>query len=140
MGIQSINEPGSGHTWSVTPQSINEPPDYSAMVDPPVIELITPDHCAIGEGDFTLFVTGTGFYPGSVINFAEHDEPTTLNEDGTLSTVVKPSLWTSAVKVFVYVRNGEVHSNFVPFIFGEAGGAEEDEYKSMHPRRKAKHK
>lgn len=136
MGIESINDPGSGHTWSLTPESINEKPDYAEMYDPPVIESLNPDSCTIGGEDFTLFITGTGFYPGSVINFAEHDEPTTLNEDGTLSTGIKPSLWAEPVEVLVYIRNGPVYSNFVPFTFADvARDVARDEYQPTHRRR-----
>jgi hypothetical protein len=118
MGIVSINEP-DGHTWSLTPESINEPPDYGEMVDPPAIDALTPGACLIGDADFTLYVSGTGLYQGSVINFAGHDEPTTLNEDGTLSTGVKPALWVNPVTVQVYVRNGPVLSNELPFTFSD---------------------
>lgn len=143
MGIQSINEPGSGHTWSLTPQSLNEPPDYSAMVEPPAITGLTPGACVIGDADFTLHVEGTGFYPGSVINFAEHDEPTTLNEDGTLSTGVKPSLWVTPVDVQVYVRNGAVFSNAVSFTFGGGvaarQGDDDDEFQPTHRTKRKRH-
>jgi hypothetical protein len=55
-----------------------------------------------------------------VIFFAGHDEPTTLNEDGTLSTGVKPSLWGAPVVVTCYVRNGTLASNGLIFTFAEA--------------------
>jgi hypothetical protein len=130
MGIISINEPlGPGRTTMLTPQSINEPVDLE-MPDPPVITALVPDSCAIGDPDFTLDVEGTGFYPQSVIHFAGHDEPTTYN-DGTLSTGVKPSLWTSPVVVQCQVRNGETMSNAVDFTFSDitatAEGADPDE-------------
>jgi hypothetical protein len=71
----------------------------------------------IGDADFTLFVHGTNFFPGSIIHFAGHDEPSTLNVDGTLSTGVKPSLWASPVVVEVKVRNGSLTSTPLPFEF-----------------------
>ena len=88
-----------------------EPPD------PPVITAITPETCVMGDPDFMLYVSGTGFYAASVIFFAGYDEPTTLNEDGTLSAGVYPSRWYSPVTVQCQVRNGEVLSNAVDFTF-----------------------
>ena len=54
---------------------------------------------------------------GNVIHFAGHDEPSTLNVDGTLSTGVKPALWASPVVVEVKVRNGSLTSVPLPFEF-----------------------
>ncbi len=141
MGIPSINEPGSGHTWSLGPESINEPPNYSAMEEPPAITALTPDSCVIGDADFTLYISGTGFYPDSVINFAEHDEPTTLNRDRTLSTGVKPSLWGSPVVVQVYVRNGPVFSNAVMFSFNDVAQrqSDDDEFEPTHRTKRKRH-
>lgn len=115
MGIQSINEPGSGRTWMVMPMSINEP--LQPMPNPPSISSLTPSSCNCGDPDFTLVVSGTGFYPGSTIVFSGNDEPTTLNGDGTLSTIVKPSLWINPDTVDVQVRNATVVSNTVEFTF-----------------------
>jgi hypothetical protein len=115
MGIDSINEPGQ-RTSMLTPVSINEGPQFPVDAAPPAIEGIAPETCVIGDADFPLVITGTGFYPGSVINFAGHDEPTTF-EDGTLSTGVKPSLWGSPATVQVQVHNGAVTSNAVDFTF-----------------------
>lgn len=121
MGIESINEPGTSRITMVTPVSINEPPHLPADAIAPVIEGIAPETCVIGDADFTLVVTGENFFPGSIIHFAGHDEPTTQNEDGTLSTGVKPSLWQSPVTVQCQVRNGSLMSNAVDFTFDPAG-------------------
>ena len=51
----------------------------------PTISALEPDTCAIGDPDFDLHVTGENFTTASIIYFAGHDEPTTLNEDGTVS-------------------------------------------------------
>ena len=79
------------------PTSINEPhtPAFEEVSGAvmPTITALEPATCAIGSDDFDLHVTGEGFGPESIIYFAGYDEPTTLNEDGTLSTGVKPSLW-----------------------------------------------
>src|SRR5262252_9473966 len=104
--FKSINEPDDIAHRTIHP-SINEPPEVSDL-KPPVIDAIEPPSCAVGDPDFTLVVHGSGFYPKvSVIHFAGHDEPTTFNEDGTLSTGVKPSLWTDPVTVQCSVRNGD---------------------------------
>ena len=124
MGIKSINEPeGPGHDTMVLPVSINEPPQLPEGFGVPVIDALDPASCAVGDPDFTLKISGTEFYAGSVINFAGHDEPTTLNEDGTLSTGVKPSLWIDPVIVPVIVRNLDKTSNEVEFTFGPTSEA-----------------
>jgi hypothetical protein len=115
------------------PTSINEPQtpafeEVSGAVAP-VLTALTPDYCAIGDADFQLHVTGEGFSADSVIFFAGHDEPTTLNEDGTVSTGVKPSLWGAPAVVQVYVRNGTKHSNALEFTF--AAPAEDTEARSV---------
>jgi hypothetical protein len=108
-------------------QSINEPQtpafDQIAGAVKPTITAITPDTCAIGDADFTLDITGTGFGPDSIIYFAGHDEPTEFDGADTVSTGVKPSLWGSPATVKVYVHNGTLHSDPVDFTFTEAGGA-----------------
>jgi hypothetical protein len=119
MGIKSINEPdGPGRETMVTPVSINEPPKLPEGFGVPVIGALDPESCAVGDPDFTLKILGAEFYAGSVINFAGHDEPTTLNADGTLSTGVKPSLWLNPVTVPVVVRNLDKTSNEAEFTFG----------------------
>jgi hypothetical protein len=96
-------------------QSINEPQtpafDQIAGAVKPTITAITPDTCAIGDADFTLDITGTGFGPDTIIFFAGHDEPTEFDGADTVSTGVKPSLWGSPVTVKVYVHNGTLHSD-----------------------------
>jgi hypothetical protein len=82
----------------------------------PTVTALTPDSAESGGADFELVVEGTGFTNQSVIIFGVNDEPTTLREDGTLTTGVKPSLFAPAV-VPVSVRNGPAHSNAVDFTF-----------------------
>jgi hypothetical protein len=102
----------------ITPISINEPMEIPSQEDlTPVITALDPVACDIGDTDFTLFVSGEKFTAESVIFFAGHDEPTTLEEDGTLSTGVKPSLWEAAVVVECQVRNGQLYSEPVQFSF-----------------------
>ena len=120
--VKSINEPdGPGREWALQPMSINEPPVLPELPEgfgTPAISSLEPADCVIGGEDFTLVVSGTQFYPGSVIFFAGHDEPTTYDEDGaTLSTGVKPSLWANPVVVQVQVRNLDKWSEPVDFTF-----------------------
>lgn len=84
----------------------------------PGITSLAPSTAVHGTGaDFKLKVTGTDFKPYSVIYFAGHEEPTTLEPDGTLSTMVKPSLWGSAAVVQTQIRSGSQYSNAVNFTF-----------------------
>ena len=90
----------------------------------PVIESLEPEEIAIGGEDFTFYVQGQNFTDESVMSFAGHDEPTTLEADGRVSTIVKPSLWGGPDTVKVSVRNGNMTSNEMDFTFteAEAGG------------------
>jgi hypothetical protein len=132
MGIESINEPNSSRTWMVTPVSINEPPKMD-MPNPPHITSIAPTTAAIGDPSFTLVVTGTGFYPDSVIVFAGNDEPTTLQGDGTLTTDVNMAVWLGPDTLPVVVRNFNVVSNAVQFTF-TATAASTEQAPAKHAR------
>jgi hypothetical protein len=137
-----------------TGQSANHPsevfPDYELGDHPggdgstgsgetltPVIESIEPEEVAIGSDDIFFYVQGQNFTDESVMSFAGHDEPTTLEDDGRLSTIVKPSLWANPDTVKVSIRNGNMTSNEVDFAFtdAEAGGTS-----SRREREKSKHK
>lgn len=113
--FKSLNEPEDPSLPSRNVTSINEPPDGDNVE--PLIDTLEPASCVIGDADFTLYVHGDNFFPSSVISFAGHDEPTTLNEDGTLSTEVRPSLWLEPVVADVVVRNGSLESPAAEFAF-----------------------
>jgi hypothetical protein len=102
------NNPNKGN-------QVPPPPD-----EPPEITSLEPDNATIGSPSFTLYIHGTGFTPGSVIVFAGHDEPTTVDPDGVVSTGINMPLWTGPDKVDVYVRNGAARSNLMLFTFAEA--------------------
>jgi len=91
---------------------------------PPVVSGIEPSTAAIGDPSFDIKISGTGFLPDSVIVFAGQDEPTALNEDGTLSTGVNMSFWHGPDAVPVQVRNGNLVSEPVDFTFTAAPGGE----------------
>lgn len=115
MGIQSINESGSGRTWMVRPASINEPNIA------PVATSMTPDTAVLGAPDFDLVFTGSGFdRTHCFIAFAGQREPARFNEDGTIYTIVKPSLPWGAVTVEAAVYNGDAPSQFFDFTFTSA--------------------
>lgn len=126
-------------------QSINEPqtPAFDAVVGAvkPSITSLNPASVEVGGPDVRLYVTGEGFGPDTVIYFAGFDEPTTLEDDGTVSTGLKPSLWVDPVTVQVYVRNGTLHSDPVDFEFAAPAArkskrvVEEDDRKHTHHRR-----
>lgn len=130
--IKSINEPNTPtHETTLTPASINEPPRLPEWAkDEPVVSGLEPTECTLGDPDFTIYVSGSGFYEQSVIVFAGHDEPTTF-EDGKLSTGVNMAVWQGPDTVQVGVRNGPIMSNTMGFTFNaaapEAAGADPDE-------------
>jgi len=82
----------------------------------PQITALSPNTVESGADDIVMTVTGTGFDATSTIVFADLDEPTTLHDDGTLSTGVKPSLFAPAT-VKVAVRNGPARSTPTDFVF-----------------------
>jgi hypothetical protein len=148
--VKSINEPNAPTTPGVLGGSINEPFKIPEGADAPSIDSIEPTEATIGDPSFTLFITGSGFIPQSVINFAGQDEPTTLNEDGTLSTGINMDVWHGPDTLPVVVKNGPFTSNAVNFTFEAAAEAdaemadpddledeieaaeEEGDFKSMH--------
>jgi hypothetical protein len=115
------------------PQTVSLPLPEGVKVPVPSISSILPNECAIGDDDFTLDVSGENFFPDSVIWFAGHAEPTTYNEEEkTLSTGVKPSLWTEPAVVKCQVKNGPEASNEVDFTFNDVSGSR----MGTHPKRK----
>jgi hypothetical protein len=130
MAIQSINEPQ-------TPAF-----DHIAGSVKPSITAIDPASVEIGADNLTLTITGEGFGPDTVIYFASHDEPTTLEDDGTVSTGLKPSLWTAPATVQCYVRNGTLHSDPVDFEFTapavRSGEREREDDEDRHDKKKHK--
>jgi hypothetical protein len=88
--------------------------------NPPVLTSMTPTTAAIGDESFTLFISGENFFADSVIVFAGQDEPTALNEDGTLSTGVNMGVWHGPDVLPVMVRNGGMYSEPLEFTFTEA--------------------
>jgi len=93
---------------------------------PPVVSGVEPNTAAIGDPSFDIHVSGEGFLADSIIVFAGQDEPTTLNEDGTLSTGVNMGVWHGPDTLEVKVRNGKLYSEPVTFTFtGEAAPAPE---------------
>jgi hypothetical protein len=114
------------------PTSINEPstPAFEEVAGAvkPTITALMPDSCAVGDADVTLFISGEGFGENSTIFFAGHDEPTTLNEDGTVSTGVKPALWGAPVTVKVRVHNGTQSSNALDFTFAAAADRDVEDH------------
>jgi hypothetical protein len=132
MSVRSINEPQSSRLFNFSTPSINEPPTVPDIDAPaPVITTIEPTEATIGDASFTLYVTGENFFAGTVINFAGHDEPTTHNADGTVSTGVNMDVWHGADPgIVVFVHNGEKVSNEVIFAFHapeETGLADPDD-------------
>jgi hypothetical protein len=135
-----------------TSGSINEPPGSNTLpveegyVEPvPAITTMEPQEAEIGGADFKLVIGGDNIHGSTVIIFAGHDEPTTDNGDGTISTGVKPSLWTEPVVVPVKVRNGGVESEEMAFTFTAPAGTrhaehveldEDDDEKLPHHKRK----
>jgi len=85
----------------------------------PTLTSLSPNTAVLGDPDLTLVCLGSGFTSATVIHFSDQDEPTTLISDTEVSTGVKPSLGWGAVSVDVYVKNGDLQSDALPFTFTE---------------------
>ena len=116
----AINEPEGVRERTLTPASPNEPPALPEWAtEAPVVTGLEPTECTLGDPDFRIYVSGTGFYEQSTLVFAGQDEPTTF-EDGKLSTGVNMAVWQGPDTVQVGVRNGPIESNTMPFTFNAA--------------------
>lgn len=85
---------------------------------PPTLDSLQPNTAASGDPDFVLSCIGTGFTGQSVIYFGNEDEPTTMVNDTTLTTIVKPSLFAPA-EVPVTIKTGDLVTDAVNFTFSE---------------------
>ena len=120
----AINEPEGVRERTLTPASPNEPPALPEWAtEAPVVTGLEPAECTLGDADFRIYVSGTGFYEQSTLVFAGQDEPTTF-EDGKLSTGVNMTVWQGPDTVQVGVRNGPIESNTMPFTFKAAEAPE----------------
>jgi hypothetical protein len=98
-----------------------EPGDPAAGPVAPVLVSLTPTTAQIGDPDFILQVTGTGFTATSVIVFNGFDEPTTLISETEVTTGVNMTVWlTPTAPLPVVVRNDTAVSNALSFTFTEA--------------------
>jgi len=102
------------------PQTVALPLPAGVEVPKPSISSITPTELTIGDDSTTLYVTGENFFRDSVISFAGQNEPTTLGEDGRLSTGINMDMWHGPDTVEVFVKNGPEMSNVEYFTFNEA--------------------
>jgi hypothetical protein len=118
------------------PQTVSLPLPENVEVPVPVIEAMEPSYAAIGGEDFTLVITGDNFFADSVINFAGQDEPSTFDA-GTLSTIVKPSLWAEPVIVQVLIKNGPAVSGPADFEFTAADPPADDEFRAASKKKKS---
>ena len=89
----------------------------------PAIASLSPDTVALGAADFDVHVLGSGFGLDSVIVFNGHDEPTTITDDGDVSTGVNMAVWQAPASVPVQVRSGGNLSNEKMFTFTAASRA-----------------
>jgi hypothetical protein len=112
--------------------------------NPPVVSSIEPSTAAIGDPSFSIFVTGENFHEDSIIVFAGQDEPTQLNEDGTLSTGVNMGVWHGPDVLPVTVRNGsryaEPPAEFTFTAAPEADAEAADDHYGDEPVKRTKKK
>jgi hypothetical protein len=126
----AINEPEGVRERTLTPASPNEPPALPEWAtEAPVITGLEPTECTLGDPDFRIYVSGTGFYEQSTLVFAGQDEPTTF-EDGKLSTGVNMAVWQGPDTVQVGVRNGPIESNTMPFTFNAAEPVADEQWRT----------
>jgi IPT/TIG domain len=97
-----------------TPLIVDDAADVEQAA--PAVSALDPSTAETGAADLLLTISGTNFSESSVIVFGNNDEPTTLTPDGTVTTMVKPSLFAPAA-VPVTVRNGPARSQPMDFTF-----------------------
>jgi hypothetical protein len=87
-----------------------------AQAEAPVLISLDPSEVENGPDapDVVLTVTGDRLNAESVIIFNGFDEPTTFTEAGTVTTIVRSSIF-GAGPLPVSVRNGPLHSNSLDF-------------------------
>ena len=103
------------------PQTVSLPLPSDVKVPKPSITALEPAECTLGDESFTLYISGENFFRDSVINFAGQNEPTTLGEDGRLSTGINMDVWNGPDTVPVIIKNGPEESEPADFTFNEAG-------------------
>jgi hypothetical protein len=81
----------------------------------PVLTSLEPAQATVGDPDFVLRVHGTGFNESSVIVWNGADEPTTLESDTVVTTIVKPTTVSEPLDLAVHVRNADELSNALGF-------------------------
>ena len=114
--LKSINE-GSGFTFEgMSPGSINEPPVVPAGVYKPQITSMVPSTHAINGPDFTVTLTGTGFFKRQCASRRTRTGrrcSTPTRRCPSCSSLPGPRPGT----VKVIVRNGAYPSNAMDFMF-----------------------
>lgn len=83
----------------------------------PTLMSLAPNTAVVGGDDFVMTLTGTGFTADSVIVFNGGDEPTTMNSDTELTTIVDPATASGPITVPVLVRTGGVETAPLDFTF-----------------------
>lgn len=127
--LASINEPPGSNVLDKTAE------DLGGETPTPSITSLEPDEATIGEETFDLFVIGEGFNEQSVIVFAGQEEPTDLEDDGSLSTGINMDVWNGPDTVKVAVKNGDKLSNEMDFTFHAEAAQRKTQAK---PKRKGK--
>lgn len=128
--------------------STNDPADVAAQYDTENagtgglnITALAPDTAEVGGADVMMYVNGAGFTDQTVINFNGGEEPTTLVNAESVSTLVKASIATTAGAFPVFVSDGGVQSNALDFTFTDPVEADDEEEassssSSKHSRRR----
>ena len=99
------------------PQTTSLPLPDNVTVPVPSISSLEPTECTIGDESFTLYISGENFFADSKIYFAGQPEPTTLGEDGRLSTGINMDVWNGPDTVPVVIQNGPEASEPAEFTF-----------------------
>jgi hypothetical protein len=99
------------------PEPIPEPGPDPLPGEEPVLNSINPSSARLGSADLTMNVNGNRFTDTSIIYFNGGAEPTTFNNAGQVSTIVKPSTATIAGSFPVWVQQGSFQTGAKDFTF-----------------------
>ena len=94
-----------------TKEERNERSTSAAPPIQPTITGIKPDSTSLGESDFLIRVTGTGFTNNTMITINRDNKPTKFEAPDTVSAVVEMHLLTHPGSYPVTVKDGALESN-----------------------------
>jgi hypothetical protein len=110
--------------------------DNTIGADPTITTLAPPTGSAAG-GAISITVTGTNFWPGSVVEIDQVAQPTTYVSATSLTTSYDPT--TAGTRTFTVRNPNDEESNSVSFVVGAVATADEEpQQQQQEPSKRGK--